>query len=108
MEDTMDDLAKHVKTTESKNQIFMEYASSRNGIDERTPAGRLFSPGHSIGMVSRADKKIRDSHSLSIFGNLAGIGTGFRTKVTEKAFVCLILIRDGQKESGLILLTYEE
>ena len=29
-------------------QIFLENVSSVNGVDERTPAGRLFSPGHSI------------------------------------------------------------
>ena len=43
-------LAKHVVTTEAENKIFLENASSADGVDERTPAGRLFSPGHSIGM----------------------------------------------------------
>ena len=50
MGDTMSALAKHVKTTEAGNKIFLENASPTDGIDERTPAGRLFSPGHSIGM----------------------------------------------------------
>ena len=46
----MEALSKHVVTTEAENKIFLEYASSADGVDERTPAGRLFSPGHSIGM----------------------------------------------------------
>ena len=50
MVDTMEALSKHVKTTESGNKIFLENASSSDGVDERTPAGRLFSPGHSIGI----------------------------------------------------------
>ena len=50
MGDTMSAMAKHVKTTESGNKIFLENVSSSDGVDERTAAGRLFSPGHSIGM----------------------------------------------------------
>ena len=51
MVDTMSALSKHVKPTESGNKIFLENASLSEGIDEMTPAGRLFSPGHSIGIT---------------------------------------------------------
>ena len=57
----MSSLAKHVKTTEAGNRIFLENASSTDGINERTSGGRLFSPGHSIGIDMIVEARLRDN-----------------------------------------------
>ncbi len=48
MGDTMAALKKHVYTTPAGNKVFLEAVNEREGVDLKTPAGRLFLPGHSI------------------------------------------------------------